>query len=116
MKTAKLILIAVMLMPMSAHAGFNAFIDGHKLHDKSRAYKRDGIETAELYDAGAYLYYIMGVIDSNIGAGLFCPQNISSDQAANVVTKYLNEHPDSLDSSAVALVKAALTQEWPCKQ
>lgn len=114
MKAAKLILIAIMLMPMSANAGFNAFIDGHKLHDKSRAYKRDDVETADLYDAAAYLYYIMGVIDSNISAGLFCLQNISSDQAANVVTKYMNEHPESLDSSGVALVKAALAQEWPC--
>ncbi|MGZ4975727.1 MAG: Rap1a/Tai family immunity protein [Methylobacter sp.] len=115
MKIAKLILIAAMMAPMSANAGFNAFIDGHKLHDKSRAYKKDDIETANLYDAGAYLYYIMGVIDSNIGSGLFCPRNISSDQAANVVTKYLNEHPQSLDSSGEALVKAALAQEWPCK-
>ncbi len=116
MKATKLILVAAMMAPMSAYAGFNAFIDGHKLHDKSRAYKKDDIETANLYDAGAYLYYIMGVIDSNIGSGLFCPRNISSDEAANVVTKYLNEHPQSLDSSGEALVKAALAQEWPCKQ
>ncbi|TAK63374.1 Rap1a/Tai family immunity protein [Methylobacter sp.] len=114
MKAAKLILIAIMTMPMSANAGFNAFIDGHKLHDKSRAYKSGDIDDADLYDAGAYVYYIMGVIDSNIGSGLFCPQNITSDQAANVVTKYLNEHPQSLDSSGEALVKAALAQEWPC--
>jgi hypothetical protein len=116
MQTAKLILIAIMLMPLSANAGFNAFIDGHKLHDKSRAYTSGDIDDDKLYDAGAYVYYIMGVIDSNIGSGLFCPQNISSDQAANVVTKYLNEHPQSLDSSGEALVKAALAQEWPCKQ
>ncbi|MGZ4955379.1 MAG: Rap1a/Tai family immunity protein [Methylobacter sp.] len=116
MKAAKLILITIMTISMPAYAGFNAFIDGHKLHDKSRAYKSGDIDTAELYDAGAYVYYIMGVIDSNIGSGLFCPQNITSDQAANVVTKYLNEHPQSLDSSGEALVKAALAQEWPCKQ
>ncbi|TRW95387.1 Rap1a/Tai family immunity protein [Candidatus Methylobacter oryzae] len=115
MKAVKLILIAAMLIPMSANAGFNAFIDGHKLQGKSRAYKSGDIDDADLYDAGAYVYYIMGVIDSNIGSGLFCPQNISSDQAANVVTKYLNEHPQSLDSSGEALVKAALAQEWPCK-
>jgi hypothetical protein len=114
MKAAKLILIITMIMPMSANAGFNAFINGHKLHDKSRAYKSGDIDDADLYDAGAYVYYIMGVIDSNIGSGLFCPQNITSDQAAHVVTKYLNDHPDSWDSSGEALVKAALAQEWPC--
>ena len=114
MKAATLILIAIMLMPMSANAGFNAFINGHKLHDKSRAYKSGDIDDTDLYDAGAYVYYIMGVIDSTIGSGLFCPQNITSDLAANVVTKYLNEHPESLDSSGEALVKAALAKEWPC--
>jgi hypothetical protein len=80
----------------------------------STAYKSGDIDDTDLYDAGAYVYYIMGVIDSNIGSGLFCPQNITSDQAANVVTKYLNEHPDSWDSSGEALVKAALAQQWPC--
>ncbi|MGZ5052504.1 MAG: Rap1a/Tai family immunity protein [Methylobacter sp.] len=116
MKAAKLILIALTMAPLSAQAGLNAFIDGHKLYDKSRAYKSGDIDDTELYDAAAYLYYIMGVIDSNIGSGLFCPQSISSDQVANVVTKYLKEHPESLDSSGVALVKSALAKEWPCKQ
>ncbi|MFZ2403979.1 MAG: Rap1a/Tai family immunity protein [Methylobacter sp.] len=116
MKTAKLILIATMIMPMSANAGFNVFINGHKLHDKSTAYKSGDIDNADLYDAGAYVYYVMGVIDVTIGSGLFCPQNITSDQAANVVSKYLNEHPESWDSSGEALVKAALAKEWPCQK
>jgi hypothetical protein len=116
MKTVKLILIATMMMPLSANAGFNAFINGEKLHDKSRAYKSGDIDNAELYDAGAYLYYILGVIDANIGSGLFCPQNITSDQAANVVTKYLNEHRELWSSSAESLVKAAIAKEWPCNK
>ncbi|MDI1279673.1 hypothetical protein [Methylobacter sp.] len=41
MKAATLILIATMMMPFSASAGFNAFINGEKLHDKSRAVKID---------------------------------------------------------------------------
>lgn len=114
MKASNLILIATMLMPISANAGFNAFINGQKLHDKSTAYKSGDIDNAELYDAGAYVYYVMGVVDATIGSGLFCPQNITSDQAANVVSKYLNEHPELWSSSAESLVKAALMKEWPC--
>ncbi|MDO9160754.1 MAG: Rap1a/Tai family immunity protein [Methylococcaceae bacterium] len=107
-------LIATMLIPISANAGFNAFIDGHKLHDKSTAYRSGDIDNAELYDAGAYVDYVMGVVDATIRSGLFCPQNITSDQAANVISKYLNEHPDLWSSSAESLVKAALMKEWPC--
>lgn len=116
MKAVKLILIATMIMPISANAGFNAFINGHKLHDKSTAYKSGDIDNAELYDAGAYLYYVLGVIDASIGSGEFCPQNITSDQAANVVSKYLNEHPELWSESAASLVKAALAKEWPCNK
>jgi len=116
MKVTKLILIVTMMMPMSANAGFNAFINGQKLYDKSTAYKSGDIDNAELYDAGAFMYYVMGVIDASIGSGLFCPQNISSDQAANVVSKYLNEHPELRSSSAESLVKAAVAKEWPCNK
>jgi hypothetical protein len=114
MKASKLILIATMLMPVSANAGFNAFINGQKLHDKSTAYKSGDIDNAELYDAGAYVYYVMGVVDASMGSGLFCPQNITSDQAANIVSKYLDEHQELWSKSAESLVKDALMQEWPC--
>ncbi len=114
MKTSKLILIVTMLMPISANAGLNAFINGQKLHDKSAAYKSGDIDNAELYDAGAYLYYVMGVVDATMGAGIFCPLNITSDQVANVVSKYLNEHQELWSKSAESLVKAALMNEWPC--
>jgi hypothetical protein len=115
MKVALLILVASMMIPISANAGVNAFINGQKLHDKSRAYKSGDIDNAELYDAGAYLYYVLGVIDANIGSGLFCPQNITSDQAANVVSAYLNEHQELWSTPAESIVKAALAKEWPCK-
>jgi hypothetical protein len=114
MKVSKIILIAAMLMPIPASAGFNAFINGQKLHDKSTAYKSGDIDNAELYDAGAYLYYVLGVVDATIGSGLICPLNITSDQAANVVTKYLNEYPELWSKSAESLVKSAIMKEWPC--
>lgn len=116
MKVAKLILTVTLLTAFSANAGINGFIDGEKLHDKSRAYKSGDIDNAELYDAAAYLYYVLGVIDANIGSGSFCPPQISSDKAANVVSKYLNENPELWRSSAESLVKAALIKEWPCQK
>jgi hypothetical protein len=114
MKASFLILLATLLLPITANAGVNAFLNGQKLLDKSAVYKSGDIDTADLYDAAAYVYYVMGVVDATIGLGLYCPQNISSDQAAKVVSKYLNEHPELLSSSAEALVKAALIKEWPC--
>jgi hypothetical protein len=56
----------------------------------------------------------MGVVDATIGSGLFCPQNITSDKAANVVSIYLNEHQELCSKSAESLVKAALMKEWLC--
>jgi hypothetical protein len=95
MKASKLILIATMLMPISTTAGFNAFINGQKLYDKSTSYKIGDIDNAELYDAGAYVYYVMGVVDATMGSGIFCPQNITSDQGSVIRGAVLNQQLDT---------------------
>lgn len=64
-------------MSISDGAGFNAFINGQNLHDKSTVYKSGDIDNTDLYDAAAYVYYVMGVVDATIGVGLYCPKNIS---------------------------------------
>jgi hypothetical protein len=43
------------------------------------------------------------------------PDNVSSAEAARVVTNFITEHPHDLDNLASALVMGAYINAWPCK-
>jgi Rap1a immunity proteins len=48
---------------------------------------------------------------------LICmPANVTRQQMALVVTKYLSDNPAQLNYSAASDVLTALAQAWPCKQ
>lgn len=46
----------------------------------------------------------------------FCvPENVTSGQLADIVTKYLADNPASRHTDAAALVSTALIATWPCR-
>jgi Rap1a immunity proteins len=65
----------------------------------------EGIESASVI--------ITGRPDINI----YCmPSNATSQQMALVVTRYLNEHPETLNNPDVVEVIHAFTAAWPCNK
>ena len=65
--------------------------------------------------------YLMGMIDAekylkDAGVNLFCLPNggISTQQAARIVLKYLNDHPEELHREPRTLVYLSLYNAYPC--
>jgi hypothetical protein len=58
---------------------------------------------------------VVYTLDTSIG-GLFCPPNdITVGQAADIVFKYLDSHPEIRNIQANFLVVKAMTDAYPCK-
>jgi hypothetical protein len=84
------------------------FLNGEGLHDLCN-------------DDAACTAYVMGVsdaidmtsADSGVGSP-YCAPEVESDQATQLVAKYLKRHPAKWSSPAPTLVVAALAEEFPC--
>lgn len=49
--------------------------------------------------------------------GLFCtPEEVTTEQLRDVVSKYLNDHPEELHFRAEPLVVSALAKAFPCSK
>jgi hypothetical protein len=61
--------------------------------------------------------YVDGVTDGWVQAGghLCAPASATLEQYADVVSKYLEDHPERLHLQAGMLVIEALNRAWPCK-
>jgi len=65
--------------------------------------------------------YVLGVWDQHssfqvgLGQKTICmPTQVSRKQAAEVVKRYVNEHPEQRHYAAAAMVTVALTAAFPC--
>ena len=43
------------------------------------------------------------------------PRKVSNEQSAQIVVKYLHDHPEKLNASYLPLVVAALSDAYPCE-
>jgi len=43
------------------------------------------------------------------------PAEVSFNEAAKVVIKYLNDHPEKLHMADTVLIRTALVEAYPCK-
>lgn len=84
------------------------FVDGNELHK----YCRQSPGAARTFCLG----YVSGVVSALRGETYFCipSQSARIDHLADIVEKYLREHPDEAQQSAAEIVKTALGQEFPC--
>jgi hypothetical protein len=58
-----------------------------------------------------------GAIRKEFTDSIGCPpKEMTYDQAADVVRKYLKDHPEELHLRAVILINKAMRHAWPCKQ
>ena len=71
------------------------------------------ISSGEKYSVDEKLAIALASIDLD---GLFCmPNNVTRNQAALVVSKYLADNPDKLNKPEVTLVVDAFHKAWPCQ-
>ena len=63
---------------------------------------------------GIYIGYIEGVIDA-LGGILICPTSeMNARQASDIVTKYLEKHPENRHLSGDLLIVRAIQEVFPC--
>lgn len=85
----------------------------------------DGKELASLcdkkknpYERGVCIGYTLGVAETLTQvlqySGVCGPEGATTGQLRPAVVKYLNDHPQHLQESAVNLVWSALVDAWPC--
>lgn len=75
-------------------------------------------------DLGFCFGYIWAVVDSVTlvsadGKGkpsLCVPEDVTSTQAAKIVIKYGNDHPEELNQLAMVVIPEAVRKSFPCKQ
>lgn len=75
-------------------------------------------EKSNSFERGVCIGYITGVSESLTRvlqfSGICGPAGITTDQVGQVVAKYLHNHPETLNESAVNVVWSALVKAWPC--
>lgn len=120
------LICAAVATAMPLH-GAHAANDGNSLLKQCSTFSRiDSSEAGnptgtELMSAGFCLGLMQGIRHTNRAYGvvsktLFCePEHgVTNGQAARVVTKYLQEHPEQLHESDSGLAMFALMEAFPC--
>jgi hypothetical protein len=121
------VLLAVLLLGVSSVSfGATVFMSGNELQayakecDKYRA----GEKTQEYFrSCGAGRAYVAGISDlySVLNSRWlieqhFCkPDDVSRDQLVATVRKYMDDHPEKLDSSGAGIIFDSLTEAYPCE-
>jgi hypothetical protein len=73
-------------------------------------------------NGGQCSMYVAGVLDGLFYAGsrdaepLLCPAPLNNRQAAELVTEYLENHPDMLPRAAALGVRQALAERLECRE
>jgi hypothetical protein len=87
----------------------------------AQAYYMTGNSIVQDCDAmnAACISYVTGVVDGQWWGepNMNCiPDGVTTGQLAQVVRKYLAEHPERLHLNAPVLVADAVSGAWPCAQ
>ena len=111
--TLSLIYIAMFIVFSGAIAYGQTGYSGHILVDNMRAYEKTSIDDFnEREQASLYMGYVSGVFDAT-SHYINIPKNITHGQAWDIVTKFLNKHPERLNEPAAKLIVEALLEAFP---
>ena len=112
-----LLMIVLLFSSNQAAAGF---FSGSELLERCEARLSETGNTAR---GNTCFGFVVGISDSHDNftmwgkmSPLWCsPDNVGTDQLIRIVTKYLQEHPESLHLEASSLVSNALNFAFPCE-
>ena len=104
----RLISICVALILLAATPAIA--MTGNQLKDNADYGEKD----PRSYSQGYFLGYVAGVDDETTTK--FCPSgSVPYGQIAEMVRRYLKDHPEELHLDPNVLVLKAVQTEWPCK-
>ena len=114
--TSRLI-FAVILLILATNVDAQ-YVSGDTLHDLCQ------VEVIETEFEPTCVFFIVGALDmyhdlqhsKNIPEPVFCtPDTAYRLQSVEVVSKYLESHPDTRNMEAVALILVAMSKAFPCE-
>lgn len=120
----KAFVAAVALVGMSfgatqAHAG-----TGNEMAESCRAFLNEKTPSSQYFNAGICAGFVTGVTDTLVLARISSPATIAicipregftMGQAARVLLKYFDDHPETLNENASMLAVTAYRAAYPCK-
>ena len=113
LKAFVVILLISVLFPLG-HAHGKELLSGNELVQLMREYEKAerNDRSTDWRKAGEYVGYVMGFYDAT---WFFYadPHNITPEQVADVVAKFLNQYPDRWNRPAWDLVMEALQEAFP---
>lgn len=68
------------------------------------------------FGSGNYIGYVEGVVDSTIGTHCCAPVDVKFEALLDIVSNYLNSHPELWELSAYTIVIKALNEAFPCNE
>ena len=99
----KKLLVALLMVPAVAHAGF---LDGNEL------FKR--MTSSDVTDRIHALGYVVGVYDAYESDNHCAPSGVTAGQVRDVVKLYFDRNPEVRNYQADILIRDALRRVWPC--
>ena len=109
-----LIVLAILAIPNLAWA--EGYTNGNLLYQQLSSWRKFSARTGDQEDmiTGMIgLGYVIGAIDAVDNC---VPQQVTRGQAAEVVFRYLDAHPELRPFLAASLVKAAVAEKFPCQK
>ena len=114
----KLLLFTSILLLFTVTA-FAQFITGNTLLASLKKYESlnrgVNLDDKDFLDLGKAWGYVTGVFDQLLDITIDPPEGITAGQVADIVQKYLEEHPESRHERGSWLVTRALIEVWPKK-
>jgi hypothetical protein len=97
---------------------------GNEMAGNCRAFLKEKIPNSQYFDAGICAGFVNGVTDTLSIARMASPETIgicipgegfTMGQAARVLLKYFDDHPETLNENASLLALKAYRAAYPCK-
>ena len=109
-----LIIISALIVLLPANTA-NAYAkEGRSLVHAMKVYNDPRNDLS--FSAGNYVGYVEGIVDSTIGTHYCAPGDVNFEALLDIVSNYINSHPELLKLSAYVIVIEALSEAFPCNQ
>ena len=107
-------LAVMLLLSAQSQAKLSVFLTGNSLLQKC-----ESDSNAEFFECGGYIEGIVDFQEALVGWSIldepyFCVQSAPMSQLVKVVTKFLNENPESLHTDAASMASVGLQKAFPC--
>jgi len=121
---AGIAVLAVMSLAIAATPAYVRADTGNEMADACREFLKERASPGKEFRAGVCAGFVRGVTDTLAAARLAAPEKIficlptkgfTIGQATRVLMKYFDDHPETLNESAIVLAVQAYRAAYECK-